>query len=110
MAKKETFDKTAKLEEAVTKQAASLDPAQKEFVMAEFETYKWNAKRIDGLEQQLETGIIDAEGFHNYDAEGKLFRQRHQLVAEQSSLFAHIMRWLKGTASEQSALDAFLDN
>lgn len=101
--------KTEKLEEAVAKQAASLDPAQKEFVLAEFETYKWNAARIEELERQLEKGIVDAEGMHNYDAEGKLFRQRHQLVAEQSSLFAHIMRWLKGTASEQSALDAFLD-
>jgi len=110
MAKNESFDKTEKLEDAVAKQAASLDPAQKEFVLAEFETYKWNAKRIDSLESQLETGIVDAEGLHNYDAEGKLFRQRHQLVAEQSSLFGHIMRWLKGTASEQSALDAFLDS
>lgn len=103
------FDKTEKLEEAVAKQASSLDPAQREFVLAEFETYKWNAKRIEGLEKQLEKGIVDSEGMHNYDAEGKLFRQRHQLVAEQSSLFGHIMRWLKGTASEQSALDAFLE-
>lgn len=102
-------DKTEKLEEAVAKQAASLDPAQKEFVLAEFETYKWNAKRQRELEVQLEEGIVDSEGFHNYDAEGKLFRQRHQIVAEQSSLFSHIMRWLKGTASEQSALDAFLE-
>ena len=102
-------DKTAELEKAVENQAKSLDPAQREFVLAEFETYKWNAKRQRELEMQLERGIVDGEGFHNYDAEGKLFRQRHQIVAEQSSLFSHIMRWLKGTASEQSALDAFLD-
>ena len=103
------LDMTKKLEDAVKKQADSLDPAQREFVLAEFETYKWNAKRQRDLEKQLEAGIVDAEGFHNYDAEGKLFRQRHQIVTEQSSLFSHIMRWLKGTASEQSELAAFLE-
>lgn len=97
------------LEDAVKKQSQSLDPAQREFVLAEFETYQWNARKITSLEEQLESGVVDAEGVHNYDAEGKLFRQRHQLVAEQSSLFSHIMRWLKGTAVEESALEEFLD-
>ena len=104
------MSKTGNLEDAVSKQAANLDPAQREFVMAEFETFKWNAKRIEELEGQLESGIVDAEGIHNYDAEGKLFRQRHQMVAEQATLFSHIMRWLKGTAVESSELDDFLSN
>lgn len=109
MAKKsESQDRIEKLEAAVAKQAESLDPAQREFVLAEFETYKWNDRRIDDLEKQLEKGIVDSEGFHNYDAEGKMFRQRHQLVAEQSSLFSHIMQWLKGTAAKESKLDQFL--
>ena len=103
-------DKTAKLENEVKNQAASLDPAQREFVMAEFETYKWNARRQAELEAQLEKGIVDSEGFHNYDAEGKLFRQRHQIVAEQGSLFSHIMQYLKGTASKKSELDEFLES
>lgn len=90
------------LEEAVRKQASNLDPAQEEFVLAEFEIYKWNAAKIEKLQDRLEAGA------DSLDDDGKLFRQRHQLVAEQSTLFAHIMRWLKGTASEESALDEFL--
>jgi len=105
MAKNENL---SNLKDAVEKQAANLDPAQKEFVLAEFGTYMWNAARIEELERQLEEGIVDAEGYHNYDAEGKLFRQRHQMVAEQSTLFSHIMRWLKGTMVEESPLDEFL--
>ena len=94
------------LEVAVEKQANSLDPAQREFVLAEFATYQWNAERIAKLEEQLERSM--GSEARDLDAEGKLFRQRHQLVAEQSSLFAHIMRWLKGTAAGESALDEFL--
>lgn len=97
-----------KLEDAVRKQAASLDPAQREFVLAEFETYQWNARRQAALEAQLDEGVLGSDGLPNFDAEGKLFRQRHQLVAEQSSLFSHIMRWLKGTAAEESEIDRFL--
>lgn len=106
MAKKD--DRLAKLEEAVRKQATALEPAQREFVLAQFEHYKWNELQIADLEVQLKDGIVDIEGFHNYDAEGKLFRQRHQLVAEQGTLFSHIMRWLKGTASDEDEFDAFL--
>jgi len=102
------MSKTA-LEQAVRKQADSLDPAQREFVLAQFEHYKWNAARIEKLEAELEKGVVDGDTqVRDLDAEGKLFRQRHQLVAEQSSLFTHIMRWLKGTAAQESALDEFL--
>ena len=108
MAKKD--NKLAKLEEAVKNQAASLDPAQQNFVLAQFEHYKWNEERIADLEIDLEGGVVDADGFHNYDAEGKLFRQRHQLVAEQGQLFSHIMRWLKDTGKEEepSELEKFM--
>lgn len=97
-----------KLKEAIENQAKSLDPAQREFVMAQFATYQWNAKQIAILEEQLETGVADAEGFRNYQAENQLFKQRHQMVAEQSVLFSHIMRWLKGTAVGDNELDEFL--
>ena len=97
-----------KLQEAIEKQAASLDPAQREFVLAQFETYKWNAGQIAILEKQLEEGVADADGYRNYQAENQLFKQRHQMVAEQSVLFSHIMRWLKGTAVGESELDEFL--
>ena len=96
------------LEEAVEKQVEMLEPAQREFVLAEFATYKWNAARIAELEEQLENGVIDADGYHNYDAEGKLFRQRHQMVAEQSTLFSPIMRWIKNTAAEASEIESFM--
>lgn len=95
------------LEQAVHKQASNLDPAQKEFVLAEFETYKWNAQRIAQLESELKK--MESDTARDLDKEGKLFKQRHQLVAEQSSLFSHIMRWLKGTAVEESALDQFIN-
>ena len=103
------FAATSALEEAVRKQAANLDPAQRCFVLAELRIYQWNESRIAALEAELKEPAISDEGTRNLDYEGKLFRQRHQLVAEQSSLFAHIMKWLKGTAAEESALDSFLN-
>ena len=96
------------LQEAIERQAASLDPAQREFVLTQFTTYQWNANRISELEGQLEGGVFREDGTRNFDAEGKLFRQRHQIVAEQNVLFSHIMRWLKGTAAQESELDKFL--
>lgn len=98
------MSKTKKLQEALTLQADSLEPAQREFVMAQFEHYKWNEERIADLEEKLEGGMVDL------DAEGKLFRQRHQLVAEQGTLFSHIMRWIKNTAAGKSDLEDFLDD
>jgi len=96
------------LEEAVTKQAANLEPAQREFVLDRFRTYKWNEDRITALEKELEDPDVDEEGRRDLDYEGKLFRQRHQLVAEQASLFSHIMRQLKGTGDSGSELDEFM--
>ena len=93
----------------MAKQAANLDPAQREFVLTQMETYEWNDGQIKECERQLEEGVFNGDGDRLYDAESKLFKQRHQLVAEQSTLFSHIMRWLKGTAVQESELDAFLD-
>lgn len=94
--------KNINLEAAVSKQADSLEPAQREFVMAEFGTYQWNAKKIADIEKQADVDGIDL------DEQAKLMRTRHQLVSEQTALFSHIMRWLKGTTAEISELDAFL--
>lgn len=95
------------LESAVRRQAETLEPAQCEFVLAQFEHYKWNASRIAKLESELAECQDDRD--RDLDKEGKLFRQRHQLVAEQSGLFSHIMRQLKGTGATESKLDAFLN-
>lgn len=96
----------AKLEAAVKKQAANLDPAQMEFVLAEFETYRWNAGKIAKLQRQLDGEAYDAD---DVKVEGALLRERHQLVTEQAALFSHIMRWLKGTGvEEEDELGAFI--
>ena len=94
------------LAKAIENQAQSLDPAQREFVMAEFETYCWNAGKIEKIQSAIDSGeVYDEDGLK---AEAAMLRERHQLVTEQASLFSHIMRWLKGTAAEESKLDAFL--
>ena len=94
-----------KLEIAIENQASSLDPAQREFVLKEFDTYLWNARKISKIEAKLD----GKEGDYSLEQEAKLFKQRHQLVAEQSALFSHIMRWLQGTSAGKSALEEFLD-
>ena len=96
------MSKLTKLEKAINEQAANLDPAQREFVLEQFNIYKWNADKIAELEGILEDGELET------NEETKLFKQRHQLVAEQGQLFSHIMRWIKGTASESSPLDEFM--
>ena len=96
------MSKLTKLEEAIDKQAANLDPAQREFVLEQFNIYKWNAGKIAQLEGILEDGELET------NEENKLFKQRHQLVAEQGQLFSHIMRWIRDTGSEESAIDSFL--
>ena len=103
------MSKTDKLKEALAAQAESLEPAQREFVMAQFEHYEWNEKRISELEREIEGGVLDPEtGVHDLDLEGKVFRQRHQLVAEQGTLFSHIMRWIRGTSVSDDELDRFV--
>lgn len=94
-----------KLQTAIENQASSLDPAQREFVLKEFDTYLWNARKLARLEAKLD----GEDGEYSLEAEAKLFKQRHQLVAEQSALFSHIMRWLKGTSAGKSPLDEFLE-
>lgn len=109
MAKKD--DRLAKLEEAVRNQADSLDPAQREFVLAELETYKWNAAKVEELQGRIESlkGAVDIEDVvAAVKAESALVRERHQIITEQTALFGHIMRWLKGTAADKSELDEFI--
>lgn len=90
------------LEAAVRNQAENLDPAQRGFVLSEFRTYRWNAMKIFDIEEHINGGFFDP------DIEKKAIGERHQLVTENASLFTHIMQWLKGTATEQSALEDFL--
>ena len=115
MGKVTPVGKTVMLEKALREQADSLDPAQKEFVLAQFDHYKWNEEQIAKIQRQYEE-CADLDGFEDA-AERKarmamrasLFKERHQLVAEQGTLFSHIMRWIKGTAAGKSLLDEFLE-
>jgi hypothetical protein len=90
------------LEQNVKKQAKALDPAQKEFVLAELKTYMWNKQKIEAIQKAVDSGELDVS------AQKAQLTIRHQLVAENSTLFGHIMKWLKGTATEKSELDDFL--
>lgn len=90
------------LELNVKAQAKNLDPAQREFVLAELKTYMWNKGKIAKIEKGIDNGDYDL------DDEKKVLAERHQLVNENASLFGHIMRWLKGTATEESELDSFI--
>ena len=103
MAKK---DKLADLEAAIRKQAESLDPAQREFVLDRFETYKWNVAKIEELQDRINAQTDDDPD--SLKAEAALVRERHQIITEQTALFGHIMRWLKGTATEEDELASFL--
>lgn len=93
------------LEEAVRKQADSLDPAQKEFVLHEFETYKWNSGKIEELQERINAC---GESCDDPKVEAALVRERHQIITEQTALFGHIMRHLKGTAFEEDPLDKYI--
>jgi len=115
MGKVTPVGKTVMLEKALREQADSLDPAQKEFVLAQFDHYKWNEEQIAKIQRQYEacSQISDdwdvAERKSNMAMRASLFKERHQLVAEQGTLFSHIMRWIKGTAAGKSLIDEFLD-
>lgn len=91
------------LERNVRDQAENLDPAQREFVLAELDTYLWNKRKIASLEKEIDSGDL------TLDQEKKVIANRHQLVNENSGLFGHIMRWLKGTAVQESDFDRFLN-
>ena len=98
-------EKTNSLEEAVRKQADSLDPAQREFMLAEFRNYQWNAAEIVRIEKEVESGA-----YEDHVAEKRALGIRHQLVNENASLSTHIMGWLRGTAAGENKLDAFISS
>lgn len=96
--------KTSNLEKSVRAQADNLDPAQREFVLAELKTYLWNKRKIGRIQELVDSGEL------TLDKEKRHLAERHQLVSENSALFSHIMRWLKDTGTQESALDRFLDS
>lgn len=91
------------LTQAVETQSSRLDPAQRGFVKAEFETWKWNRKRIRAIENMVDDGHMGV------DEEKRILSERHQLVTENASLFSHIMRNLKNTGDDTDEFTEFVD-
>ena len=96
---------TDNLEHAVRAQSESLDPAQREFMLAEFRNYQWNAAEIVRIERDVENGV-----YEDPVDEKRALGIRHQLVNENASLSTHIMQWLRGTAAGKSELESFLSS
>lgn len=102
-------EKSTTLEASVRRQAESLDPAQRSFVLDLLEAYTWNKAQIRQLESDIEVEEKPADGIRDLDYESKLRRNRHALVQEQSALFGHMMKWLKGTVGEKSDYEMFME-
>lgn len=92
----------SKLERAVEQQASNLNPAQKELVMSQFSTYKWNKSRIECIEDSLR--VIDSTHLDKEKADmllGKrdsLVSERNQLSIANSNISAKLFEQLRGYA------------
>lgn len=90
------------LDKKFEEQVSRLEGAQAEMVSADFKTWKWNKQRIHDIQDILE---MDA----NSDPKTRtdLINERHKLITENTSLYSHINRALKGTAVAEDDLDDF---
>lgn len=74
----------SKLEQAVEKQASSLNDAQREIVLAQFSTYKRNKVRISQIEDTL--SLVNMQPALMPEKAQVLLAQRASLVSERSQL------------------------
>lgn len=95
------MSKESKLDIAVKEQVKSLEPVQAEMVKSDVKTWKWNRDRIHSIQEILTMGKTEEKRLD-------LINERHKLITENTSLFSHINRALKGTASTEDELDVFL--
>lgn len=95
------MSKESNLDKAVREQVQSLEPAQAEMVKSDVKTWKWNRNRIHDIQDILD---MDKE----VDNRADLINERHKLITENTSLYSHINRALKGTVSTEDELDSFL--
>lgn len=103
-----------KLEQAIEKQADQLDNAQKELVLSQFATYKWNKDRMRQIENMLALldNRVPTEGkeFKMYIARRKsLTAERNQLATANNSISSKLFMQLKNTGGEPDELDQFLN-
>lgn len=94
-----------KLEIAVSKQAKNLDPAQRELVMTQLSTYKWNVQNIARMQDKVTIG----EGKIDPQTRRTYMNERHQCVAENVSISSKLFMLLKNTGDDTDELDRFLD-
>lgn len=93
--------KKSNVEIAFDAQVKNLDDAQAEMVKVEFKTWLWNKRRISDIEGALDAGNLSAKERNDLVAE------RHKLITENTSLYSHINRALKGTAVIEDDLGDF---
>lgn len=93
-----------KLELAVEKQAKNLDPAQRELVLTQLSTYKWNVQNISRVQDKVTAGgdKLDDQARKSY------MNERHQCVAENVSISSKLFMLLKGTGDTTDEFDRFM--
>lgn len=94
------MSKESNLDKSVREQLKSLEPVQAEMVKADVKTWKWNRDRIHTIQEILDLGTDEKRS--------DLINERHKLITENTSLYSHINRALKGTVSSEDELDAFI--
>lgn len=102
------MSKESNLDKAVREQVKSLEPAQAEMVKADVKTWKWNKDRIHDIQTTLDRGATTDDEKANSKWRTDLINERHKLITENTSLYSHINRALKGTVTSEDELDAFL--
>jgi len=104
----------SKLEQAIEKQAQSLGDAQRELVMSQFSTYKWNKDRMRQIENQLK--IIEFKTPPSDPKEMKaqlayrkaLTAERNQLTTANNSISSKLFMQLRNTEGDTDEFDEFL--
>lgn len=102
-----------KLEQAIEAQAGELEGAQRELVMSQFSTYKWNKERMRQIEGQLslmeKQSPADAKEWKIHLARRKaLTAERNQLSTANNSISSKLFMQLRGTGGEADEFDKFL--
>lgn len=104
----------SKLEVAVEKQAKNLDDAQRELVLSQFSTYKWNKNRMQQIEGQLRLMDMRPPSDDPKIAKIELQRrkaltsERGQLTTANNSIASKLFMQLKDTGDNTDDFDAFL--
>jgi len=104
----------SKLEQAIERQARDLPEAQRELVLSQFSTYKWNKRRMDELQDQLK--LMDRQPPPADPAAYKTFVQhrkaitseRTQLSNANNSISSKLFMQLKDTGGEVDEFEKFL--